>query len=239
MCSRARLLVLLLGVAITPAGMSAQNRDTLRASVGDPLVVLDSAVVTDTRVMADTIVVLASDSNQALVGAVLHPVALRRPFALLDTTPQDTVRRRPRAVQYSDGYGTRLMIHRTLSWAMLPLFAASYVSGDQILKDGSDAPSWARKMHPVAATSTAVLFGANTVTGLWNLWEGRHDPNGRKKRFLHAALFMAASGGFTYAGSKLADEAEQSDAKRRQHRNVNLASMGVSTASWLIMLVGN
>lgn len=236
---RLRLLILVLGVITTPTVMAAQDRDTLRAPVGDPSMVRDSALVVDAGVTVDTIVGLADPHPTPSSGVVLSPVALRRSFARLDTTPQDTVRRRPRAVQYSDGYGTRLMIHRTLSWAMLPLFAASYFSGDQILKDGSDAPSWARHVHPAAATSTAVLFGANTVTGVWNLWEGRHDPIRRKRRFLHAALFMAASGGFTYAGTKLADDAEQSDTKRRQHRNVNLASMGVSTASWLIMLVGN
>ncbi|HEY0930404.1 MAG TPA: hypothetical protein VGE27_10845 [Gemmatimonas sp.] len=217
-------------------------RDTLESPVGDPSTPRDSASGIAVVVTTDTIDGLAAgtpDSLAILSGAALRPIALRRLSAFVDTTPQDTVRRRPRAVQYSDGYGTRLMIHRTLSWAMLPLFAASYFSGDQILKEGSDAPKWARNLHRPAATSTAVLFGANTVTGVWNLWEGRHDPNGRKRRFLHAALFMAASGGFTYAGTKLADDAEQSDAKRRQHRNVNLVSMGVSTASWLIMLVGN
>jgi hypothetical protein len=54
---------------------------------------------------------------------------------------------------------------------------------------------------------------------------------------VHSVLFLAASGGFAYAGS-LADEAEENGEKRRLHRNVALGSMGVSTASWLLMLVG-
>ncbi len=154
--------------------------------------------------------------------------------------PQDTIPKpRAKAVVYSDAYGTRLTIHRRLSWAMLPLFAASYVSGDQLLKKGSDAPSWARNLHGPAATGSAVLFGANTITGSLNLWEGRSDPNGRTRRILHGVLFTAASAGFVYAGTQLADEAEQSRDKRTQHRNVALGSMGVSTVSWLIMLVGN
>jgi hypothetical protein len=166
------------------------------------------------------------------------PVALQ---AADLTLPQDTVRRRPRAkaVTYSDGYATRLRIHRVLSWAMLPLFAVSYVSGDQIIEHPSDAPEWARSIHPVAATGTAILFGANTITGTWNLWEGRHDPNGRTKRLVHGALFMVASGGFAYTGTKLANDAEQDMSKRRSHRNMALASMGVSTASWLLMLIGD
>jgi hypothetical protein len=46
-----------------------------------------------------------------------------------------------------------------------------------------------------------VLFGANTVTGAWNLWEGRHDSNGRVRRFVHAGLFMVASGVIVNTGS--------------------------------------
>jgi len=154
--------------------------------------------------------------------------------------PGDTVRKpRQKAFSYSEGYAKRLTIHRRMSWAMLPLFAVSYFSGDQILKKSKDAPSWARNVHGPAATGSALLFTANTVTGAWNLWEGRHDPNGRTKKILHSVLFTAASAGFVYAGTKLANDAEQSQAARERHRNVALYSMGVSTVSWLIMLVGN
>lgn len=154
--------------------------------------------------------------------------------------PADTIRKpRRKAIVYSDAYGTRLTVHRRLSWAMLPLFAVSYFSGDQILKKSNAAPAWARKVHAPAATGSAILFTANTITGTWNLWEGRHDANGRTRRIVHGLLFSAASGGFVYAGTKLANDAEQSQSKRLQHRNVALASMGVSTLSWLIMLIGN
>lgn len=150
----------------------------------------------------------------------------------------DSVRQqRRRAYEYSDGYTLRNTVHRRVSYAMLPLFAMSYLSGDQILAKGDAAPAWARSMHRPAATGSAVLFGVNTVTGTWNLVEGRRDPNGRTKRVLHSVLFMGASAGFVYSGTRLANEAEQSAVKRRQHRNVNLVSMGVSTASWLLMLV--
>jgi hypothetical protein len=164
---------------------------------------------------------------------VLQPVGLTLLYA--DTVPR--VRRK--AIVYSDAYATRLRIHKVLSWGMIPLFAASYFSGSQLLEKGSDAPSWARSMHGPAATGSAILFGANTVTGGWNLWEGRKDPNGRTRRILHGVLFTAASGGFAYAGTKLADDAEENLSARRNHRNVALGSMGVSTLSWLIMLIGN
>lgn len=164
-------------------------------------------------------------------------VALGRPTVHID---QDTVRRpRPKAIVYSDGYSRRLTVHKTLSWAMLPLFAASYISGDQILSKGADAPDWARQMHKPAAMTTAGLFGVNTVTGAWNLWEGRADPNGRTRRIVHSVLFTAASAGFAYTGTRLADEAREELDGRTRHRNMALGSMGLSTASWLIMLIGN
>jgi hypothetical protein len=169
----------------------------------------------------------------ARAATVLQPVGLTMLAA--DTVPR--VRRK--AIVYSDGYATRLRIHKTLSWAMLPLFAASYFSGDQLFEKGADAPSWARSMHGPAATGSAILFGANAVTGGWNLWEGRKDPNGRTRRILHSVLFTAASGGFAYAGTKLAEDAQEDMSARRTHRNVALGSMGVSTLSWLIMLIGN
>jgi hypothetical protein len=170
---------------------------------------------------------------QPRAATVAQPVGLTMLSA--DTVPR--VRRK--AVVYSDGYATRVRIHKMLSWGMIPLFAASYFSGDQLLENGTDAPAWARTMHGPAATGSAILFGANTVTGGWNLWEGRKDPNGRTRRILHSVLFTAASGGFAYAGTKLADDAEQDLNARRKHRNVAIGSMGVSTVSWLIMLIGN
>jgi hypothetical protein len=186
------------------------------------------------------------DPDAAGGGEAPAPLALApRPAAVRwqvggDTTARDTVPRpRRRAVQYSDGYATRVQLHRALSWGMLPLFALSYLSGDQMIRKGGEAPAWARRVHAPAAATTAVLFGANAVTGVWNLWEGRQDPNGRVRRFLHSATFLAASGGFTYAGSVLADEARQSPEGRRRHRTVAVSSMALSTASWLVMLVGN
>lgn len=177
-----------------------------------------------------------TEASTAVVPAV--PVPGWQPAGLV--LIQDTiVRRRPKAVVYSDWYSRRVTIHKTLSWAMLPLFAASYLSGNELINKGGDAPDWAETVHAPAAAATAAVFGANALTGTWNLWEGRKDPNGRVRRVLHSVLFMAASGGFAYTGTQLAEEAEQSLERRRSHRNLALASMGASTASWLIMLIGN
>lgn len=183
----------------------------------------------------DTLAMPAGPAHSLRTAASPAPVFS---LGLSSLSGTDTIpRRRPRAYEYSDGYTKRVTLHRRLSYAMLPLFAMSYFSGDQILAKGSDAPQWARSMHRPAATGSALLFGANVFTGSWNLIEGRRDPNGRTRRLLHSALFLGASAGFVYSGTQLANEAEQSAVKRRQHRDVNLVSMGVSTASWLLMLV--
>jgi hypothetical protein len=164
--------------------------------------------------------------------------ALQEVKSALRVTVDDTLpKKRARLVAYSDWYGRRLAIHRTLSWAMIPLFAASYVTGDRLLKDGREnSPDWVRNVHPVAAGGSAVVFGVNTVTGLWNLWDSRRDPNGRTRRLIHAGLLLAADAGFVYTGS-LGDEARENGAIRRRHRTFAISSMAVSTASWVYMLV--
>ena len=150
---------------------------------------------------------------------------------------QDTIVRRRKAVVYSDAYGTRATIHRRLSYTMVPLFAISYFTGDQLFKNGSNSSSLVINAHRASATAVSVLFAVNAVTGGINLWQGRNDPIDRKRKLLHSALFIASSAGFTYAGAVLADQAERSLVKRKQHREVNLISMGLSIGSVLIMMV--
>lgn len=214
----------------------------MAAGATSPRPVVTDTMFRATATVADSTPDRRGTPGDSVTGSANGPQAVPVALSLSvgrSLAPQDTVkRRRAKAVTYSDGYYKRVAIHKALSWAMLPLFAASYFSGDQLLTKGPDAPDWAETMHPIAATGTAVLFGANAVTGTWNLWEGRKDPNGRARRIAHSVLFLAASGGFAYAGS-LADEAEENGAIRTRHRNVAIASMSASTASWLLMLIGN
>jgi hypothetical protein len=163
------------------------------------------------------------------------PLGIRLPTIIL----ADTVKKKPAPIAYSEWYGRRVTIHKALSWSMLPLFAASYYTGTRLADDGrANSPQWVRRTHPVAAGGAAVLFGANTVTGAWNLWDGRRDREGRTRRLVHSALFIAANAGFVYAGSLGEDAGEDGDV-RKKHRTIALGSMGLSTVSWLIMLIGN
>lgn len=137
------------------------------------------------------------------------------------------------AVEYSEWYYRRLDIHRWGSYAMLPLFAAQYIAGTNLESGGHD--DWAEELHPMLAGGVAALFASNTVTGVWNLWEGRKDPKDRTRRFLHAGLMLLADAGFVATGI-LADEAEDHGGGAGAHKTVALASMTAATLSWAIML---
>lgn len=165
------------------------------------------------------------------------------PTVVVAEQQQDTTRRRRRAVEVSEWYGRRLTIHRALSYAMVPVFTAQYVAGSKLYDaeqaGGSPAPSWARPVHQVGAGTIAGIFGVNTVTGLWNLWDSRHTEEHRWLRLSHAVVMLGADAAFAYTGIKLSDEAENSFQKRDQHRKVALIAIGASTASGLVMKIFN
>lgn len=164
----------------------------------------------------------------AAVGAT--PRATTPPLAAADTG-------RPHAVTYSDAYGTRLAIHRYASYATLPVFAAEYILGNRLLNAqgrGEPVPDGTKTAHTAVAIGLGGLFAVNTVTGAWNWWDGRHDPNGRARRTVHSLLMLAADAGFAAAGA-LGDRAGSSQANARTHRNVALASMGVTVAGGAMM----
>jgi hypothetical protein len=150
--------------------------------------------------------------------------------------PIDTTQRR-HAVEYSDWYYKRLTIHKAASYATIPLFAAEYVLGDKLYN--GTASSSTRSAHQAVAAGIGVLFGVNTVTGVWNLWESRHESEGRARRTTHAVLMLAADAGFV-ATAALAPEGEEDSFEansndRSRHRAVAVTSMGVSLASYLMM----
>jgi len=154
--------------------------------------------------------------------------------------PQPPPTRRPVAFEYSDGYMKRLKIHKYASYAMLPVFVAQYAVGQKLYNgQGSDST---RAWHGALAATTAALFTLNTVTGVWNLAEGRKDPNHRTKRTIHGVLMLAADAGFVATGlmapeSEHGFEHEGGGSSPSAHRTVALASMGVATVAYLMMLI--
>lgn len=144
----------------------------------------------------------------------------------------DTLPRR-RAVEHSDAYYTRLRIHRVGSYAMLPLFAGEYLLGEKLLSEG-DVPGWVKPAHGAVAGGLGVVFTSNTITGVWNLVEARHEPQGRLRRTIHAAALLAADAGFVATGIA-AGSAEHGDDGARRHKQLAIGSMALSTAGTAMM----
>lgn len=154
---------------------------------------------------------------------------LAAPLALAADTP---VVRRPRAIEYSDQYYTRLTIHRYGSYAMLPLFAAEYSLGQNLMNDASP-PRWMKPAHGVVAGGVGVLFGVNTITGVWNLWDSRQDPNGRTRRILHSVMMLVSDAGFAATGAYTPGHAHFLDYntylhRERVHRDLAIGSIALS-----------
>jgi hypothetical protein len=162
-------------------------------------------------------------------------------FLVLDVA-QDQPARRPVPVEYSDFYKTRAKIHKYASFATLPLFVANYFVGQDLYNHPGDESK--RGLHGGLVAATAVVFGANTVTGVWNLWEGRKDPSHRTKRMTHGILMIIADVGFMATAALAPDNENEhggvptTSSGASTHRSVALTSMGIATVSYLIMLFG-
>jgi hypothetical protein len=153
------------------------------------------------------------------------------------TTPQTaatqtgTSARPTVAGDYSDAYEVRRRIHVYASLATLPLFATQAVLGQKLYDGGS---SGMRDAHTALGIGIGSLFGVNTVTGVWNMWEARKDPNGRNRRLIHGLTMLGADAGFVATG--MLAPGDEGGGNRSLHRTVALTSMAVATGSYLFML---
>ena len=152
---------------------------------------------------------------------------------------------REQTFEYSDGFYTRLTIHRIASFGIVPLFVLQYIAGEQRLTKGRFAPAWTREAHLPLAVAVGGLFSINTVTGLWNLAESSRDPYGRSRRTIHAATMLLADFGFALTGilapniTSIEQRLARGDTSWTPHKIVAVSSMGLSLASYLLMLVWN
>jgi hypothetical protein len=186
----------------------------------------------------------SGDSARVSPWSATFPIAPLVPAAapgrLADAESQAAPLRRPVPVEYSEGYKVRAKIHKIASFATLPLFVANYVVGQDLYNHPGESDS-KKGLHGGLAATTGVLFGVNTVTGAWNLWEGRKDPSHRSLRMAHGILMMAADVGFLATGMLVPDsEGPYTDytSRRSTHRTVALTSMGIATVGYVIMLFG-
>jgi hypothetical protein len=208
-------IALLLQTAAPPAPVAAPSSgDTTRVAAPDSTVRRDSAST-------------APGGLAPVFDARLMPNAR---YAVL----QDTLRKRRRAVSYSDAYYTRLQIHRYGSYVELPVFAAEWWLGNKLTSTDEIPGSWVKPTHATVAGVLGALFTVNTVTGVWNLYESRHDTEDRALVWSHSALMLASDAGFAITGL-LADNAKRSTRDANRHRDAALVSMGLGTAGTVLM----
>ncbi len=163
--------------------------------------------------------------------------------ALLPDLEADTTRARPKAIEYSSLYGTRLTIHKYASYATIPLFVAEEIVG-QKLYNGTGGEGL-RGTHTALATGIGVLFGVNTITGLWNLWDSRKDPAGRTRRTIHSLLMLASDAGFLATAvtaphredEGLGGAVTNEGGSPSTHRTLAITSGSVALAGYLMMLL--
>jgi hypothetical protein len=130
-------------------------------------------------------------------------------------------------------------VHRIASYATIPLFVSEYFLGQKLIKD-PPGPQGTQDAHRVVALGLAGLFGVNTVTGLWNLWDSRKDPSGRARRWIHATLMIAADAGFVATASAAPSPRRISPtdlSHANTHRTLAIASMSTALASYVMMLL--
>jgi hypothetical protein len=159
-------------------------------------------------------------------------------FPTIDTVPA----RRPLAVEHSQGYYTRLSIHRYASYATIPLFAAEYFVGQKLFNDTNNT-SGLKGVHSGIAVGIYGLFGVNTITGVWTLWESRSDPHKRLRRYVHSILMIASDAGFVATagsapgGDRRTGQSGRNAAGASHHRTLAIASFSTATVGYLMMLI--
>ena len=178
----------------------------------------------------------------ALAPLVAQPTGLALAAPSL---PDDTLRKKRRAIEHSDAYYTRLSIHRWASYTMPPLFVAQYALGQKLIRarDRGEDPGSTKGLHSTVAGGIAGLFAINTVTGVWNLYEDRSEPQGRARRLFHVVTMLAADAGFVATGLTAEDEGGEGGegggggggSDLSTHRNLAYGSMGLALVSGAVM----
>jgi len=174
------------------------------------------------------------------LGAPADLFATTAPALQTPAPAQATTAPPPPPFEYSDAYRMRAKIHKIASFATLPLVGTQLILGQSLY---DNTTSGKKTAHIVIGTSIGVLFGVNTVTGVWNLVEARKDPNKRGLRLTHGLLMLAADAGFLMTTATAPSSHEHGgqgfeSGDRAAHRAWAFTSLGLATAGYLIMLFG-
>lgn len=145
------------------------------------------------------------------------------------------------AFEYSQGYKTRAKIHKLSSWLMLPAFGVEAYLGQKMFNNVGFATNDHKALHKGIAWGIGGLFTINTVTGVPNLLQERHDPAKSDRTLIHGVLMLMADAGFlatalTRPNSRTADGLQIYTPKKNQHLTIAYASISVASVGYLLML---
>jgi hypothetical protein len=147
----------------------------------------------------------------------------------------------PPPTVYTHAYEVRADIHKYASYATLPLYGAEFALGQSLFDDPGNGTR--RSLHGAVGAGIIGLASVNTVTGVWNLWVSRHDTQGRKLRMIHSVLSLASNAGFVASWATAPSSHNRGtpayNSDKSTHRNIAVASIGVGTVGYLIMVFGH
>jgi hypothetical protein len=135
----------------------------------------------------------------------------------------------------SSGYFTRRKIHKYASYATLPLLAAEAVVGQKLLDEKDSESKSLRSVHSGLAAGMGVLFGLETVTGVWNMLEARKAGPVNKKRLFHGVLMLAADAGFAATAATAPGHDNHNNAST--HQAIAYSSIGVAAFGYVYGLI--
>jgi len=147
----------------------------------------------------------------------------------------------PAPFYYSRAYDVRATIHKYASYTTLPLVVSEVALGQSLF----DSPGKAKeKAHVAVGAAIGGLFAVNSVTGVWNLVESRKDPHRKRLLLIHSLLALGADAGFVATAAITPGDAGEGrssslSGNKSTHRALALTSLGLATASYLTMLIGN
>jgi hypothetical protein len=224
----------IMAVSFSAITLWSQTSDTDRAAE-----VLPS--FEDTRTpssLADNSVPFKLNLAQS-INSIFILAANSTPLPSTQMASSQTPPSRPKAVGRGSSYLLRKKIHKYASIATLPLFVSEAIVGQKLFDRAATESDSLRSTHSALAAGIGVLFGVESVTGIWNLWETRKISTGRKKRMVHGILMLAADAGFV-ATAALAPHREHDGTYIRDdasaHRAVAYASFGVAATGYVYML---
>jgi hypothetical protein len=133
------------------------------------------------------------------------------------------------------GYFTLRKIHKYASFATLPLLAAEAVVGQKLLDERDAESKSLRSVHSGLSAGVGVLFGVETVTGVWNMLEARKVGPINKKRLFHGILMLVADAGFAATAATAPHHDNHNSAST--HQAIAYSSIGVAAFGYVYGLI--